>query len=161
MITERRMRLKEVEEIKSKMEAQFGSSISGNMFINSDNKVYLVSAAAAEFSIKEFNVEGLGLYIGRIEPDGFRLSIEGAQMINAKKNVLEIPNEMIYDWVRGFNLKITNEFKSYVIIKNGKDILGCGKSNGEVVLNYVSKPRRIITFRKDADTPVDKVKQYE
>ncbi len=155
MITARPMKIHEIKKMHKLMREQYGSIIKGSFFINNKNKVFLVSELVT-FDPNKFNSDGVGLYIGTIERDGFRLSIEGAQLINAKKNVLEIPDELVYDWTRGFKLKLKNKFKGYVVVKNKTDILGCGKSNGEAVLNYVPKPRRIQTYRKDAENPIDK-----
>ncbi len=155
MITAKKMKAGNIKRLQSLMMEQYGNVIKGAFFINNKNKVFLVSGLI-NFNPNKFNADGAGLYIGRLERDGFRLSMEGAQLINAKKNVLIIPDELVYDWTRGFKLKLKNPYKGYVIIKNGPDVLGCGKSNGELVLNYVPKARRILTFRKDAHVPISK-----
>ena len=87
----------------------------------------------------------LGLYIGKIESGEIRLSIEGSQLIGptAKKNVLEITEKQVRNWLRGQNLETNSKQKAFVILKHKKDFLGSGKMKKGKVINSVPKIRRI------------------
>ncbi len=84
-----------------------------------------------------------GLYFGTLEDNGIRLSIEGCYVVGrlAKRNVIEVDDEMARRWMMGKDLEIP--VRGYVILKWGKFFLGCGKGNGRYVKNYVPKERRI------------------
>ena len=43
----------------------------------------------------------------------------------------------------GTDIKSEQEFVGFVIIKKNEDFLGCGKYKEGIILNYVSKARRI------------------
>lgn len=143
MIRVRPMASKDRRDLYRMMEEQFSNHIEGDFMINKEGKVFLVSPRIAEVSLGMLNAEGVGLYIGKIENDGFRPSIEGAQMLKAVKNRLEIKDEQVYEWTRGFKLELKSEVKGYVIITHKGDFLGTGKSNGEIIQNYTPKARRI------------------
>ena len=79
--------------------------------------------------------------------NGIRLSIEGSQIIGPKatKNVVEINDEQVKQWLKGEDLEIEdkNNYSGFVIIKNKNDFLGTGKIKDNKILNYVNKGRRV------------------
>ena len=84
------------------------------------------------------------LYI-RIEKNGIRLSIEGSQMIGDKstKNVLELNDTQIKEWVKGEVVRVDQEINGFVIIKNKDYYYGSGLIKEHLLLNYFPKPRRL------------------
>ncbi|MEK6893552.1 MAG: hypothetical protein AABX07_05090 [Nanoarchaeota archaeon] len=88
------------------------------------------------------NIEIIGAYLLKKEHD-FRLSFDAAHLLKNKisKNILEINEEQAREWMRGNDLQIKAE-KGTFVIKCKEDFLGCGKSNEEVLFNYVPKDRR-------------------
>lgn len=94
-----------------------------------------------ELGIKEYHQ---GVYFGKLEKDGIRLSIEGCYLLRdeIKKNIIEVSYEDAIKWLRGEDLNIP--YKGYVVLKWGKYFLGCGKGDGKKIRNYVPKERRII-----------------
>ena len=57
---------------------------------------------------------------------------------------MKISDEKAKEWMKGENLEIDEEFGStYVIVKNGDDVLGNGQNTKEVIKNYVPKERRV------------------
>jgi len=142
MISIKAMNSGEKKQLQSLLFERFGSSINGEFMINNQNKVFLVTPKIRLINLKDLNADGVGLYVCCIERDGVRLSIEGSQLLKAVNNTIEISDEQVFDWTRGFKLDIKAS-KGYVIIKHKGDVLGCGKSNGEVIFNDVPKPRRI------------------
>ncbi len=107
-------------------------------YIKGKKRVYIYNGC--EDDIKAFHK---GLYFGTIEKDGFRLSIEGAQLIAryAKKNIVEVNEKEARDFMKGFSIK--RNIRGYVIIKYRNLILGCGKGNGKEVKSFIPKDRRI------------------
>ncbi len=86
-----------------------------------------------------------GIYFGRIEADGIRLSIEGAFLVGpkAKKNIIEINEERALRYLSGENIDVDAELEGWVILKWGQYYLGTGKVKNGKVYNYVPKERRI------------------
>ena len=81
---------KEVKSMQEMMRQQFGTFLRGIFFITGKGKVYLTTEYVKK-AVKEIGkIEGVGLYIGRINKDGFRPSIEGAQLLNPKKGIIEL-----------------------------------------------------------------------
>jgi NOL1/NOP2/fmu family ribosome biogenesis protein len=106
---------------------------------------------SGHFSIEEINlldanlrIETAGLYFAKIENNEIRLTLDGIQILKNQitKNILELTNEQADKWMRGNDLDIKSE-KAYKILKNKNEFLGCGKSTGEKITNFVPKERRI------------------
>ncbi len=89
------------------------------------------------------HIEIIGLYILK-EEQGFRLSFDATQLLagQIKKQVVEINDEQLAQWMKGNDLQIALERGTYAV-KHNEDFVGCGKSNGEVLFNYVPKDRRV------------------
>lgn len=89
------------------------------------------------------NIELIGLYILKKEFD-YRLSIDTTILLKDQisKNIIEINDAQLYEWIRGRDLDIQYP-KETVILKHNGDFVGCGKSNGEKIFNYIPKDRRI------------------
>jgi len=86
-----------------------------------------------------------GVYFGKIESDGIRLTIEGSFLVGPKatKNVVEVGEEEAKRWLSGEDLEISTEARGWVILKWGLYYLGCGKAKDGIIKNYVPKERRI------------------
>ena len=84
-----------------------------------------------------------GIYFGKLEKDGLRLSIEGSFLVGAKarRGVLNLSDEEARKWLRGEDLE--SDVKGYVILKWRSYFLGCGKGNGKFIKNFVPKERRL------------------
>jgi NOL1/NOP2/fmu family ribosome biogenesis protein len=133
----------------------FSGTIEGSLLTNKDQKIFLITPDIAQISRdqdKELRVDAAGLYIGRIEINGIRLSMEGSQLIgpHSKKHVLEIDEEHLEHWVKGedFTLsekeqKKTGNEDGFFIIKFGNDYMGCGQIKNNNLRSLVSKERRL------------------
>ncbi|RLG18321.1 hypothetical protein DRN75_02025 [Nanoarchaeota archaeon] len=113
------------------------------------NAIFFVTEGGKVFMIPKYidvpaKIYSLGLCIGKIEKEGFRFTIEGAQIFYnlATKQILELNDEQLYDWVRGINTKV-NVKDGYYILKYKDDIVGGGKVKNGVLWNFVKKNRRI------------------
>ena len=138
----------EKREIEKILESQFGTSKLDFLLIKTaKEKVRGFSGSLSKEEIMQLgeiaNIEVIGLYILRME-HGFRLSFDATQILGGeiKKNIIEVNEEQARSWMRGFDLLVQVQSGSYVI-KYGELFLGCGKSNGQVILNHVSKDRRL------------------
>ena len=72
------------------------------------------------------------------------MTIDGTQLVKNQitKNILKIDDKEVIEWLKGQDLNIKTE-KSFKIIKNNEEFLGCGKSNGDKITNFIPKERRI------------------
>ncbi|AEA48001.1 methyltransferase RsmF C-terminal domain-like protein [Archaeoglobus veneficus] len=106
-------------------------------------RVYALKPCSIE--VKEHHS---GIYIGKFEKDGFRLSIEGSALIgpHARRNVIEVDDEVAAQWMSGKD--IPSDVRGYVILKWKNFFLGCGRGNGKFIRNFVPKNRRISNTAK-------------
>jgi len=93
-----------------------------------------------ELEVEEF---ASGVYFGKLERQGFRLSVEGCYLVgrSAKRGVVEVSREQAERWMRGESIPCSGE--GYVILRWGGYFLGCGRVKDGRVLNYLPKERRI------------------
>ncbi len=115
-------------------------------FRKSSGKVFILEKEAAELLIEtNVRIYSYGNYFGTDVENGFRVSIEGSQIIGeiSNANIIELNDDEIKQWVAGNDM--TKDFPSngFVIIKKKKDFYGCGKSGNGRILNYIPKARRI------------------
>ncbi|MDK2795047.1 MAG: hypothetical protein PWQ22_917 [Archaeoglobaceae archaeon] len=117
---------------------QFDAEVQLEFSIGSNGKIYAYKKC--DFPLKN---RSRGLYFGKIEKDGLRLSIEGSFIVGkiAKKGVLEIDEEKAIKWLCGEDIE--GNYEGYCILKWGEYFLGCGKGNGKRIRNYVPKDRRL------------------
>lgn len=148
MIKAELMNTKEVKELQSLMDKQYGARLKGFFYKGSKNRVYLGTRFTSLIKLKKVNAEGVGLYIGRLRDDGFRPSIEGIQLLRPVKNVFEINKEQLWDWLRGYKITIETEYEGYCALSYQGEIIGPGKIKNKKVWNYVPKNRRIRTLIK-------------
>ncbi|AEK72164.1 hypothetical protein GQS_01310 [Thermococcus sp. 4557] len=87
-----------------------------------------------------------GVYFGRVESDGIRLSIEGSFLVgpNATKNVVELDDERAKRYLSGESVEIGDkELHGWVIVKWRSYYLGSAKAKEGRLINYVPKERRL------------------
>ena len=89
-------------------------------------------------------IESIGLYLLKKEFD-WRLSLDATILLKNQisKSIIDISDEQLGMWIKGLDLNIKSDFKSTIAIKHNNDFIGCGKSNGEKIFNYIPKERRI------------------
>ncbi|MEK6935308.1 MAG: hypothetical protein AABW67_00815 [Nanoarchaeota archaeon] len=106
---------------------------------------------SGNLSVKELStldtnlrIENAGLYFAKIETDGIRLTLDGIQILKEQitKNILELTDKQAEDWMKGNDLDIKSD-KAYKILKNDNEFIGCGKSTGERIANFMPKERKI------------------
>jgi len=133
---------KEIKSLLAQIEEQFEAKLDKNyVFLNNNDRIYIVTKKISKIDFSKLRMNSLGMYIGTIEKDGFRPSIEGSQLIGktAKKNIVKV-NPI--NWLQGKQIDIEHA-NSYVLIKYENDFLGSGKIKNNILLNYVPKERRL------------------
>ncbi|MCF7872254.1 hypothetical protein K9L97_04435 [Candidatus Woesearchaeota archaeon] len=138
---------KEIKDIRKFLFDQFGfDELLDLVFLRSNkDKVYVINREVEFVNIRDFWIDSAGLYFGKIQPDGFRLSVEGTQLIGnfCKKNVVEVSLEQKHAWLKGFEFEVDIKDDIFVLLKSGDDFLGCAKVKNEKVLNSLPKSRRL------------------
>lgn len=88
-------------------------------------------------------IESIGIYFLKKE-DPLRITLDAAHLLKEQitKNIIEINESQLHDWLRGHDLNIQTS-PNPVILKFNEDIVGYGKSTGQKILNYIPKDRRL------------------
>lgn len=109
-------------------------------------RLYSGNLSKEELSIldKNLRIENIGLYFAKQEDIGIRLTLDGTQILKKQiiKNILKINNEETDEWMKGNELYIKSD-NAWKILENNNEFLGCGKSTGEKITNFIPKERRI------------------
>lgn len=158
----------ETQEILEKLKDQFGiDEIPGILLRIGQERLFLYQGSLNEKEIKKLEetvpVERLGVYIGKLQDDGIRLSIEGTHIFKNQitKNIFELEENQVEPWMKGneillddYNVKnkIANE-DSMLTSKNksvsdSKPISGWGGGDKSVRL----KPNKgfvIMKYKND------------
>ncbi|MBS3151583.1 hypothetical protein J4443_04345 [Candidatus Woesearchaeota archaeon] len=124
---------------------QFGFSgkLDYNFFINDYKKIFILNSGL-QIDFSKIRVNSLGLYFANLKNE-LRLTIEGSQIIgpNSKKNILEIDESRLQDWIHGNDIGTEKKFDGFVLIKNKSDFYGTGKYKDGKILNFIPKERRL------------------
>ena len=125
-------------QIRAVVKRQFGKELpKGRIVVNSRGQSYLFTG---KMVCQNYDV--IGMYIGTYEKDGFRPSIEGAQLISSEPMV-ELNEKESRQWMCGLNVKKDAPKVPYIIVKYNGDIIGAGKPKEGELLNYTAKNRRL------------------
>lgn len=89
-------------------------------------------------------IEAIGLYAMKNLENSLRLTIDSLNLLKDQinKNIIELTNEQVNQWLKGNELYI-EESPGLKVLKKGSDYIGCGKSTGSKITNFVPKERRI------------------
>jgi len=139
----------EKKQIIEKLNESYGISSLPHLFLKIGKekvRAFSGSLTSQEMSkiARHVNVEIIGIYLCKFEKDGIRLSHDAVSLLSEKitKNIIDITGEQAKEWMKGNDLQIKMENK-YVVVKNNNILLGCGKSTGERIINFVPKERRV------------------
>jgi len=93
---------------------------------------------------KEFRVETVGMYFAIESNEEIRLSFDAVSLLRdeIKKNIIDINDKQAKEWMIGRDLDIKYN-STFVVLRNNEMLIGCGKSNGERIINYIPKERRV------------------
>ena len=141
---------KEKKALVEKLNLTFGiKKISGTIIMRGKERIFLFSGSFSEQEIKRLEkiafIERAGVYLGKDEEFGIRLSIEGSQILKNEisKNVVELNEEEAETWMQGHEVLKKNDVTGPVIIKYQNDFLGTGKASAEKITNFIPKSRRL------------------
>jgi NOL1/NOP2/fmu family ribosome biogenesis protein len=139
----------EKKQVLADLENQFGiQKIPGMLIESGREKIRLFTGSLTREELVELDkavrIELIGLYAIKKE-DTYRLSIDGSYLFDEQvtKNIVNLTEDEMKQWMRGNDLP-KEAPKGVVVIRFGKFFLGCGKSNGTLIYNYVPKNRRIM-----------------
>jgi NOL1/NOP2/fmu family ribosome biogenesis protein len=101
------------------------------------------STEELRFLAKNIIIENIGLYILNVK-EGARLTFDGVSLFKGQisKNILEIDDNQAKEWLKGNDL-VVNLDRGFFVIRYKDEFIGCGKSTGEKITNFVPKERRI------------------
>ncbi len=140
----------EKNKILKKFKEQFGiEEIQGVVAQRGKERLFLFQGNFTPNEIKKLEddviIERVGIYFAKIIGEEIRLSIEGTFLLKNQitKNIFEISEEFVEDWMKGKDLQLRTGKKGFLIIKYGDDFLGCGKASEEKIGNFVPKSRRL------------------
>ncbi len=139
----------EKKKILAKLNEQYGISKLPYLLIKfGEDKIRIYSGSLSNEELNtlasSLNIENIGLYSMKQEKDGIRLTLDGLQLLKNQitKNITNIDDKQAENWLRGNDLDIQTG-RGFKILKNNDEFLGCGKSTGERIANFVPKERRI------------------
>ncbi len=139
------------KEIENLLEKDYGIKIPFKYHLIKAGKdkirMFTGNLSAQDLKIldKILTIDTFGLYFAFFKTPEFRLSFDSAILFGQKaKNVIDLNVSEARKWLQGQDLDKITGFRGYFIIRNGLDILGCGKATEKKILNFVPKERRIL-----------------
>lgn len=144
------IRSNEKKQIMEMLNKEFGIQELPFLLIESGKeKIRAFSGNLSKEEIQQIgeiaNIELIGTYLIRREKENdIRLSFDAPMILKDQisKNIVEINDEQFQKWIHGLDLEMPCPNGS-TIIKYKGDLIGCGKSNGTKIFNYVPKDRRL------------------
>lgn len=93
---------------------------------------------------KTLRIENIGLYSINQQQEELRLTLDGIQLFKNQitKNILPLTNQQSDKWFKGNDLDIQTS-RGFVVLANNREFIGCGKSTGDRITNFVPKERRV------------------
>ncbi len=141
---------KERKRIIQILKNQFGiEEISGALIRRGKDRIFLFQGNFGKKEIRNLEkisfVERVGVYMGKEELGGVRLSIEGSQILRKqiKKNIVSLTKNEMEIWMGGHEVLKKSGLKGFVIMKYQDDFLGTGKASEEKITNFIPKSRRL------------------
>ncbi|MFA6022848.1 MAG: hypothetical protein WC781_02050 [Candidatus Pacearchaeota archaeon] len=97
---------------------------------------------------KIVHVELIGIRLCSVIDESIRINfdVENLPIIKEQmtKNIVEIDDEQIVEWLNGKSLEISSDLKAqFVLIRNKEDFFGVASNRKTFLQNYVPKERRI------------------
>jgi NOL1/NOP2/fmu family ribosome biogenesis protein len=109
-------------------------------------RMYSGNLTADELKVLDntLRIENIGLYFIKKENELLRINLDALTVLNnqIKKNILDINDEQTKQWFMGQDLEIKSD-NAYKILRNNNQFIGCGKSTGDRIVNFMPKERRI------------------
>jgi NOL1/NOP2/fmu family ribosome biogenesis protein len=130
-----------MEELEGAV-ARFGCNLlPGFRFYGKKEKGGLKVFAYSGGALPKLPFDWVGVHFGDLAEGVFTPSIEGAQKLAAKKNVVEISEESARAYFRGEYIAVDDKFEGVILLKlKGKNIAPAKAENG-VAKNILPKSR--------------------
>ncbi len=142
---------KAVKKIMQELNSQFGfeEKLDYAFLLSKKDKIMVINKTVDLLDHEKLRVDAIGLYFGKYYNDGFRLSIEGSQLIGPRctHDVIDLDMDQKHAWFRGEDIELDNE-NGFVILKSGDDYLGCAKVKNFHALNSVPSARKLKTVNE-------------
>lgn len=138
------MRNKEIKEILKQIEEQFGCLLKEEfVFLEGpEERIYITTKPYLNIDLTKLKINNTGLYFGTKEKQGFRLSVEGSELLDKPtKNIIELNDEDFKAYMAGENLRLEDS-NGYKVLKYKGHFIGCGKLSNNTLYNYLPKQRR-------------------
>lgn len=137
----------EKKKILTELEEHFGiSELPYLLFEVGKQKVRGFSGDLSKDEINELsrvaNIEILGLYLFSMRDNDIRLNFDALQLLKISKSIIEISDSDLNSWLHGSDLEIESSPGVY-LLQHGSDLVGCGKSNGSTLFNYLPRERQL------------------
>lgn len=132
------------------LEERFGiprKTFSGCSFQERNEKIYVFSKSVSDKNLEGLRIEGKGMLFGRYfkTQDKFKPTTNALQVFGreATKSIIKLTEKEKIAFINGEDLEKEVELESgYVILKYGKDIIGCGLYSNGSIKNQIPKARR-------------------
>lgn len=147
---------KEKKELFHQLKEQFGATkqLDALFFENSQDKIFMLSKDFASIDPQGLRINNSGMYFAKKEREGLRLSMEGAQLLDIHKPIIPINKAQAELWMKGDDVPLLGN-QGFVILKEGKDVLGCGMLKNDVLRNMVPKERRLHSVTQSVEEEKD------
>lgn len=140
----------EKRRITEQLSEQFGiSSLPYLLFQTGKEKIRAFSGNLSREELMMLsqltNIEIIGIYLLKKEKNNkLRLSLDAIHLLQSQitKNIFEINDAQLNDWIRGKDLYIQAP-PGILIIKHKEDFIGSCISTGQKLLNHIPKDRRL------------------
>jgi NOL1/NOP2/fmu family ribosome biogenesis protein len=139
----------EKKKILNKLKEQYGISELPFLLIRFGKeklRLYSGNLSTEELNALDRNVriENAGIYFAKEHSDGIRLTIDALSILKdqIKKNILNIDDKQAEQWLKGYDLDIQAD-NAFKVLRNNRELIGCGKSTGERITNFMPKERRL------------------
>ena len=135
---------KQVKQLLARLEKQFNTKLKLDYIFlkNNKGKIFIINKNFSKLDINKLRLNNVGLYFAKEEKGGLRLSIEGSLLLKNSKNVLELNEKQMFEYMQGLELNLKEKDGNY-ILKHKDVFLGSSKIKNNKLLNYIPKSRRI------------------
>lgn len=137
---------KAVKKIMQALNDQFGFSekLEYAFLQSKKDKIMIINKDVDLLDHESLRVDAVGMYFGKYYSDGFRLSIEGTQLIGSKCkfNVINLDSKQKHSWFKGEDIEL-NMDNCFVILKSDDDYIGCAKVKNSYAMNSVPSARTL------------------
>ena len=144
---------KEIRSLQEKMRNQFGFAFKKEYayLLNEKNRIFMVSPDIVKVKMEHLIIDRVGLYIGELWNDVFRLSKEGAEFLGleaAKEkvellNTVDLTKEEVEEYFAGKDLtQDLGKAQKLVLLRYEGDVIGCAKYTENKIFNFMPKSRR-------------------